>query len=449
MEVNKKTLVSLFGEAVRVSMPGKTLPKHLPKQPKNPKGEVFVVAIGKAAAEMSYYAERKYKNVSGIALTRYNHKRECKWVEVVEAAHPVPDDKGLRYTKKITKKVSGLGKDDLVLFLVSGGGSALFTKPRGVSFTKKRKINQALLNSGATIKQMNIVRKHVSGVKGGRFAEIAKNTNIVTLAISDVPNDEPTTIASGPTVPDPSTSKDAIHILKSLGGVGVNVDDKVIQYLKSPKSETPKKGDKIFAGNSFQVVANADMMIRHITKYIVKKTGKKVVSLGANVEGEAAEVAKKHANIARKNKGKFVVSGGETTVTVDKGKSGGKSSKRGKGGRNCEYLLSLAIETEGENIYAIAADTDGIDGNQNNAGAVVTPTTIKRAKKMGMNPKNYLESHDSFTFFQKLGDLVVTGPTRTNVNDFRAILINRTGDSSRRKNRTGSSIQSRGRRRAS
>ena len=420
-------------------MPNKILTKHLPKKPK---GEVFVVAIGKAAAEMSYYAERQYNNVSGIALTRYKHRRECKYVEVVEAAHPVPDDKGLRYTDKIIKKVGRLTKDDLVLFLVSGGGSALFTKPKGVSFTQKQKINQALLNSGATIKQMNIVRKHVSGVKGGRFAEIAKNTKIVTLAISDVPNDEPTTIASGPTVPDPSTSKNAIQILRS---VGVNVDDKVIQYLKSSESETPKKGDKIFAGNSFKIVANADMMIRYMTKYIVTKTGKKVVSLGANVEGEAAEVAKKHANIAKKNKGKFVISGGETTVTVDKGKSGGKNSKRGKGGRNCEYLLALAIETEGENVYAIAADTDGIDGNQNNAGAVVTPTTIKRAKKMGMNPKNYLESHDSFTFFQKLGDLVTTGPTRTNVNDFRLILINETKDNNRRKSRSGSSTQSHGR----
>ena len=410
-------LESLFRGAVASAMPQNCVPAFLPGPPK---GRTFIVAAGKAAASMALAAEQNWPldaPLSGIALTRYGHGMPCEMIEIIEASHPVPDDRGFEAALRIMAEASKLGADDLLLFLVSGGGSALLTAPgTGIALAEKRAVNKALLMSGAPIGEMNIVRKHLSAVKGGRLTQMAEPARVVTLAISDVPHDDPSTIASGPTVPDDSTSADALGLIERYG---IDVSDAVRQHLASLDAETPKSGDAIFDNTEFHMVAKPADMIG-ATEQVCIDRGLSVENLGADIEGEARDVARDHAQLALQNPrgANIILSGGETTVTTAKG------TGPGRGGRNCEYLLALAIELDGAaSIHALAADTDGIDGSETNAGAFITPDTLTRAKGMGMDAQDYLARHDSFTFFERLGDLVVTGPTRTNVNDFRAIWL--------------------------
>ena len=312
-------------------------------------------------------------------------------------------------------EVQELGEDDLLLCLISGGGSALLALPApGISLDDKKSINRALLMSGAPIGEMNTVRKHLSAIKGGRLAEAAAPAKVVTLAISDVPFDDPSTIASGPTVPDPTSVADA---QKLLDVYGIDQPDSVKTHLSGGNAETPKPGDSTFENSEFVMISRPADMLDAVVQSC-REEGHNVVSLGADIEGEARTVAAEHAALVRTSRQQLVLSGGETTVTVE------QNQPSGRGGRNCEYLLALAIELDGaKGIYALAADTDGIDGSEDNAGAVITPDTLERAKAAGLDPQAMLDGHDAYTFFEKLGDLIITGPTRTNVNDFRAIWV--------------------------
>ena len=413
-------LKMLFEHAVELASPQSALAAHLPEPPK---GRTLVVAIGKAAASMARVLEDNWPSaapLSGIALTRYEHGLPCKSIEVIEASHPVPDDRGYQTTGRIMEEVEALTADDLLVFLVSGGGSALMAMPAtGISLDEKKRINQALLMSGAPIGEMNIVRKHLSAVKGGRLALQAAPARVVTLAISDVPGDDPSTIASGPTVADSSTRMDAKNIIAKYG---IEISGEVLGYLNSDLSETPKSDHAAFDNCRFDIITRPSGVLDGVVSSL-EGHGLSVTTLGAELEGEAREVAIDHAKmaLAGSNKADFILSGGETTVTVPAG------MQIGKGGRNCEYLLALAIALDGaDGIYAIAADTDGIDGSETNAGAIITPDTLARGTALGMDAREFLNRHDAFTYFEALGDLVTTGPTRTNVNDFRAVWVRRT-----------------------
>ena len=357
--------------------------------------------------------------MSGLALTRYGHGVECQRIEVIEAAHPVPDNRGHEAAQRMLKEVEKLTADDLLLFLVSGGGSALLALPADtISIDEKKAINKALLMSGAPIGEMNTVRKHLSAVKGGRLAQAAAPAKTVTLAISDVPFDDPSTIASGPTVPDPTTLADAKELIDRYG---IKISAAAQSHLDKSKSETPKPNDPVFANTHFAMISTPSHMLNCIVNKCRAETHD-VVTLGADIEGEAREVGQAHAQLALKAKKqdqtKLILSGDETTVTVD------QKRPSGKGGRNVEYLLSLAIALDGAvGIYAIAADTDGIDGSEDNSGAMITPDTLSRARAKGIDAQAMLDGHDAYSFFKALGDLITTGPTRTNVNDFRAIYV--------------------------
>lgn len=407
-------LRDLLASAIKAADPQTRLPAHLPKPPM---GRTLVVAIGKAAASMAAAIEAHWPvdaPLSGLALTRDGHGAACRRIKVIEAAHPVPDDRGAEAADRIMEEVSALKADDLLLFAVSGGGSSLMVRPvPAITLAQKQEINRLLLMSGVPIGDMNVVRKHLSAIKGGHMARLAAPARIHTMAISDVPGDDPSTIASGPTVPDPSTSRDALAIIQRYG---LDVPANVADWLKQPESETPKAGDTAFDRATFTMVCKpADMLTA--VESMARKAGIRTISLGADVEGEARDVAAVHAEIIKRETGPvLVLSGGETTVTVASG------TKPGRGGRNCEYLLALALALDGEpGTHALAADTDGIDGSETNAGAVITPDTLTRARERGLDASDHLACHDSFTFFEKSGDLVVTGPTGTNVNDFRAI----------------------------
>ena len=417
-------LSQLYNIAVKTAAPAQCLPSHLPAPPA---GKIFVVAIGKAAASMAQTVESNWPEsaaLEGHALTRYGHGCELKRIKLTEASHPVPGNRGYEISKQILADVAKLTSDDLLLFLVSGGGSALFTVPAdGISLDEKKQINKALLMSGAPIGHMNIVRKHLSASKGGRLAQLARPAKIITLAISDVPGDDPSTIASGPTVPDKSYNRAALDLLDSYA---IDISDTVRDFLESPKSETPKPGDPAFDGNEFHMICTPADMLEQVVN-ICRTKGIETTSLGANIEGEARDVAADHAarikTKANENWRGLILSGGETTVTVD------DNETPGRGGRNCEYLLALAIALDGcSGVHALAADTDGIDGSEDNAGAIIYPDTLSRGKKMGLNAADFLKRHDSYSYFEKLGDLIVTGPTRTNVNDFRAIMIDKNSD---------------------
>jgi glycerate 2-kinase len=411
-------LRAMFDAAVEVALPVATVPAHLPA---GPKGRTIVVGAGKASAAMAKAVEDAWPGpLEGIVVTRYSHGVPCRQVEIVEAAHPVPDAKGQDAARRILEKVSGLDDDDLVLALISGGGSALLALPApGLTLADKQAINKALLRSGASIDEMNCVRKHLSGIKGGRLAAAAYPARLVTLLISDVPGDEPSVIASGPTVPDPTTFADALAILRKYR---IEQPRAAIAHLERAAEETPKPGDQRLARAETVTIATPQQSLEAAAE-VARAAGVAPVILGDAIEGEAREVAKVMAGIARQvtRHGQpapapcVLLSGGETTVTV---------RGRGRGGRNVEFLLSLAVELDGlPGVFALAADTDGIDGAEEVAGAIVTPGTLARAEAQGISAKERLADNDGHSFFAALGDQVVTGPTLTNVNDFRAVLI--------------------------
>jgi glycerate 2-kinase len=410
MQIDPRQLLrSLLDAAIAAADPARCLPPFLPSPPD---GRTIVIGAGKASAAMAAAVEQHMPGpLSGLVITRYGHALPCRWIEVVEAAHPVPDEHGRNAARRLASMVDGLHRDDLVLCLVSGGGSALLAAPAdGLTLADEQEINRQLLASGAPIGEMNCLRKHLSMLKGGRLAARAHPGRVLSLIVSDVPGDDPAVIASGPTVPDPTTSEEARAI---IGKYALRIPPHVLEFLSSPEAETPKPGDPRLARAKAKIIATASQSLA-AAALVAENAGWDIINLGDRIEGEARDVARAHAKIPAKPHS-VILSGGETTVTL-KGK--------GRGGRNSEYLLSLALalgETDGR--FAIAADTDGIDGSEDNAGAVITPDTLRRAKALGLDPEAYLAGNDAYGFFARLGDLVVTGPTRTNVNDFRAILV--------------------------
>ncbi|WP_395773673.1 glycerate kinase [Agrobacterium pusense] len=413
----RDALNRIFMAAVASADPAKVLQQHLPSPPR---GRCVVVGAGKASAAMAAALEAAWPNVdlSGVVVTRYGHAVPTGRIEIIEASHPVPDDRSAEAAKRILAAVEGLTADDMVIALISGGGSALMVSPaEGMTLADKMAVNRALLASGATISEMNAVRKHLSRIKGGRLALAAKPARVVSLLISDVPGDDPSEIASGPTVADPS---DIETVREIVSRYALDLPENVRKVLEKGE-ETPKTGDieediRLIAAPSLALQAAADEAV---------KLGLTPLLLGDSLEGESRDVGAVMAGIAisarRKGlplKGPAVLlSGGETTVTIGKGPAG-------KGGRNTEFLLSLALTLKGaDGIWAIAGDSDGIDGVEDAAGAVVTPDTLARMRAAGVDPRQSLVSHDSYTAFRAAGDLVVTGPTLTNVNDIRAILI--------------------------
>lgn len=408
MRDHRQFLRSLFDAAVSAADPARCVPPSLPPPPR---GRTIVIGAGKASAAMAAAVEQHMPGpLSGLVITRYGHGWPCRWIEVIEAAHPVPDEQGRAAARRIAAMVEGLNPDDLVLCLISGGGSALLAAPAaGLTLADKQEVNRQLLASGAPIAEMNCLRKHLSMLKGGRLAARAYPARVVSLIISDVPGDDPAVIASGPAVADPTTSEEARAIIRKYG---LDLPPRVMQFLSSPEAETPKPGDPRLAAAEAIIIATASQSLKAAAR-VAENSGWNVINLGDRVEGEARDVARMHA-VLTAGPHAVILSGGETTVTV-RGK--------GRGGRNTEYLLSLAIalgETNGR--FAIAADTDGIDGSEDNAGAIVTPDTLDRATALGLDPEAYLANNDAYGFFEKLGDLVLTGPTRTNINDFRAML---------------------------
>jgi glycerate 2-kinase len=394
------------------------VPPHLPAPPQ---GRTVVVGAGKAAAKMARAVEDHWPGpLAGLVVTRYGHGVPCQRIEVVEAAHPVPDAAGQKAAARILESVQGLTAEDLVLCLISGGGSALLALPApGLTLDDKRAVNRALLKSGANIAEMNCVRKHLSAIKGGRLAAAAAPARVVSLLISDVPGDDPAIIASGPTVPDPTTFADALAVLEKYA---IAEPPDVIAHLKAATDETPKPGDPRLARGETTIIARPQDSLEAAAA-MARSAGYTPIILGDSIEGEARDVALVHAGIARQvtrfgqpaPAPAVLISGGETTVTV-RGK--------GRGGRNAEFLLALAVALNGApGIHAIAGDTDGIDGTEDNAGAFLGPDSLARGAVARLDARRALADNDGYGFFAALGDLVVTGPTRTNVNDFRAILV--------------------------
>ena len=406
-------LRSLFDDVLAIAAPANFMTDRLPAPPR---GRTFVVAAGKAAAAMARAVEDVWPldaPLEGIAVTRDGHGVPCERIEVIEAAHPVPDARSRDAGARMLAQAERLVPDDLLLCLVSGGGSALMVAPAaGLDMAEKQRINRALLASGAPIGEMNVVRRHLSAIKGGRLAAAAHPARTVTLAVSDVPGDDPATIASGPTVGDPSTVADAIGILERYA----------IPAEREWLTESIAPDDPRLAGATFEMLATPSSVLAAFVRGL-DRSAFDVVDLGAEIAGEARQVAANHATLVREiaataSRPTLVVSGGETTVTV------ADHATPGAGGRNTEYALALALALEdGPPVHAIACDTDGIDGSEADAGALVAPDTLARARAGGLDPRDHLGRHDSHTLFAALGDLVTTGPTRTNVNDFRAILV--------------------------
>ena len=416
----RRLLLDMFHAAVNAAAPSLCVPAHLPPPPK---GRTIVVGAGKAAASMAAAIEAHWSGpLEGLVVTRYGHGIRCNHVEVVEASHPVPDEAGSTAARRILDKVSALTADDLVLVLISGGGSALLALPaQGITLADKQAINRALLKCGANIAEMNTVRKHLSAIKGGRLAVAAAPARVVTLAISDVPGDDLSVIASGPTVPNISTHADALAVLTKYG---IEIPANVARHLNDEVSETPKPGDPRFSNATNVLVATPQKSLEAAAR-VARGAGLPSMILGNAIEGEARDVGIVHSGIARQcgDWGQpleipcVLLTGGETTVTV---------RGSGRGGRNAEFLLSLAITTDGRNgVWALAADTDGIDGSEKNAGAILTPDMLHKAKCAGIDVKARLADNDAYSVFAALDDLVVTGPTLTNVNDFRAVLVTR------------------------
>ncbi len=412
-------LRTLFHAAVDRADPRGVLADALPQQPVT--GRVIVLGAGKAAASMAAALEASWaRPLEGLVVTRYGHGLSLKQIELVEASHPVPDSAGAEASARILALAESAGADDTVIFLASGGASALLSAPAsGISLDEKRALTSALLKSGATIHEMNAVRKHLSAVKGGRLAVAAAPARLLTLAISDVPGDDPDVIGSGPTVSDASTLADA---KKVLAHYGIEPAPSIQARLNAPVAETPKPGDPAFERATFQMIATPQASLE-AARNVAIEAGLAAPILSDRIEGEARDVAKVLGALALASSATgdpfaspaVLLSGGETTVTVRGG---------GRGGRNVEFLLALAIALDGAyGISAIACDTDGIDGSEDNAGAVITPTTLARAQSLGIDVQARLADNDAYSVFAALGDLVMTGPTLTNVNDFRAILV--------------------------
>jgi glycerate 2-kinase len=416
-------LKDLFAEALAAAEPHRALARHLPDPVA---GRTLVLGAGKAAAAMARAFEQLWPGpLDGLVVTRYGHAVACERIEIVEAAHPVPDAAAVAAASRMLARARGLTAADQLVFLASGGGSALLTLPAaGISLADKQQVTRALLRCGATIAEINTVRKHLSAIKGGRLAAAAAPARVVTLAISDVPGDDPAVIASGPTVPDPTYFADARAVLAKYR---IEPPAAVAAHLAAAREETPKPGDPVFARTRFILVASPQESLSAAAA-LAQRRGVAPIVLSDRIEGEAREVARVHAAIALQLKsgrlrvGDAVVappavllSGGETTVTIGGG---------GRGGRNGEFLLALGIALDGApGIAAIACDTDGLDGTEDNAGAILYPDSLARAAALGLSAKAALADNDSYRFFAALGDLVMTGPTLTNVNDFRAILV--------------------------
>ena len=411
-------LRKMFDAAVASAQPALCVPPQLPAPPR---GRLIVVGAGKASAAMARAVEDNWSGpVSGLVVTRYGYAVPCRHIDIVEAAHPVPDAAGMHAARRVLELLVGLHEDDLVLCLFSGGGSALLPLPApGLNLDLKQSMNRALLASGAAIREMNCVRRHLSAIKGGRLAAASYPARVLTLLISDVPGDRPIDIASGPTVADPTTSADALAILRRYG---IELPEPVRQLLESGRGESVKPGDPRLARADVRIIATPQMALEAAAG-VARAAGVAPHILGDAIEGEARDVGKIFAGMASQVAERnqpfaapcVLLSGGETTVTV-RGK--------GRGGRNVEYLLSLAIALEGRpRIHALAGDTDGVDGAEEIAGALLGPDSLARAWSLGLRPRDMLDNNDAHSFFTALGDSVITGPTLTNVNDFRAILI--------------------------
>lgn len=419
----RELLLASFQAALAAADPLKIVPQHLPKPPK---GKTLVVGAGKAAAAMALAVEQNWPAnapLDGLVITRYQHGLLTNRITVIEAGHPVPDESGEKAAQEILRRVKNLTPNDLLLALVSGGGSALLSLPaEGISMAELKATTRELLRSGAPIQEMNVVRKHLSAIQGGKLAA-ATRAPVLALIISDVTGDDPTHIASGPCAPDPTTYQDALDILERHE---VKAPKAVVEHLargaKGEIPETPSSGNKIFKRVENRVIATAQRSLQAAASFFIGHDIHPAI-LGDAVTGEAREVAKVYGALARQVKhcGQpweppvALISGGETTVTV-RGK--------GRGGRNTEFLLALAVDLDGtEGIHALACDTDGIDGSEDNAGAILQPDSLQRAAKKKLDTAKLLDDNDGYGFFSALGDPVVTGPTRTNVNDYRVILV--------------------------
>ena len=459
----KEFLQYLFDVAVKRALPLENTAAYLPKPPSLASGgRTIVIGAGKAGGSMAQAVEALWPQdapMQGLVVTRYHHTPPLpdslkamtlegfkQRIEIIEAAHPVPDAAGLQASERMLAMLQGLTKNDLVLCLISGGGSALLTLPAdGLTLADKQRINKALLRSGANISEMNCVRKHLSRIKGGRLAAACAPALVVTLTISDVPGDDPSIIASGPTVPDATTCADALSILKRYN---IEVPVAVLDQLESGALETPKPGDAVFNGHDVHMIATPQQSLEAAAA-TARAAGLKAYILSDEMEGESREVGKVHAALARaaaRGTGAFekpclILSGGETTVTIRNqaegmprgrgddvksrpGRGDDVKAHPGRGGRAGEFCMGLALALQGQSgVYALAADTDGIDGVEDNAGAFVAPDTLQRATAKGMKLDDYLDRNDAYSYFEAIDDLVVTGPTYTNVNDFRSLLI--------------------------
>lgn len=415
----------MFDAAIDAAQPARCIPPQLP-DPRAVRGRIVVIGAGKASAEMARVVEQAWAGsgvpLTGLVVTRYGYGAACTQVEIVEAAHPVPDAAGLAAAQRMLQRVAGLRADDLVLCLISGGGSALLPLPLpGLTLDDKQALNRALLASGASINEMNCVRRHLSAIKGGRLAAACHPAQVLTLALSDVPGDDPINIASGPTVADPTTCADALAIVRRYG---IALPPHVQAVLDSGRGESIKPGDARLARSALRLVATPYRSLEAAAE-VARAAGVTPLILGDSIEGEARDVGKVLGGIARSAALHgapaaapcVLLSGGETTVTVRGG---------GRGGRNVEFALSLALSLDGlPGVWALAGDTDGVDGAEEVAGAVITPDTLARAWSLRLLPSDRLADNDGHGFFAALDDQVITGPTRTNVNDFRAILITR------------------------
>lgn len=411
-------LLGSFEAALAQALPGRCLPGHLPDKPK---GKTWVIGAGKASAKMAQVFEDLWPHdLEGVVVTRYGHSVPTQRIRVIEAAHPVPDRNGQRAAREILSIARRAEKDDLVVFLLSGGGSALLSCPYdAVGLEDMQSLNAQLLKSGASIHEINTVRKHLNHAFGGRLAQAAFPARVLTLAISDVAGDDPSTIASGPTVGDPGTLEEARAIIDARG---ISVSDSVRVHLQNPENETPKPGDACFSNTEYRLIATPQKSLEAAAAFC-KAEGYAPFILSGEIEGDTNEAAAFHAALARQvcqyaqpfPRPCVLLSGGETTVKV---------TGTGQGGPNTQFMLSAALALGGqEGVYALACDTDGIDGSKDNAGAHIAPDTLQRAARRGLDARAMLADNNSCAFFEALGDLVVTGPTFTNVNDYRAFLI--------------------------